>query len=167
METKNWETEAAKGRKIRDDSINKEWLLPEDKLPPQGRLNVLGIPEESGLLSAKEIAITNSDATGLVKQLGSGELSAEEVTVAFLKRATIGHQLLNNVTEFMTDDAIAQARALDEYYAKHKKLIGPLHGVPISTKVHYHNLEKTASLYKTGTHLAQRPQDQRRIRRLR
>jgi len=38
-------------------------------------------------------------------------------------------------TEFMVEDAISQAKKLDKYYAEHKKLIGPLHGVPISTKV--------------------------------
>lgn len=36
----------------------------------------------------------------------------------------------------MSADAISQARALDAYFAKHGKLIGPLHGVPISTKEH-------------------------------
>jgi len=36
----------------------------------------------------------------------------------------------------MGDDAVARAKELDAYFAEHKKLIGPLHGVPISTKEH-------------------------------
>ena len=80
------------------------------------------------------------------------EWSAEEVTVAILKRATIGHQLLNHVTEFMVDDAIAQARLLDEYFAEHKKLIGPLHGVAISTKA-WTSLPKKLLLKISGTTL--------------
>ncbi|TQS31825.1 hypothetical protein Golomagni_07883 [Golovinomyces magnicellulatus] len=30
--------------------------------------------------------------------------------------------------------ALAQAKALDEYFAEHKKPVGPLHGLPISLK---------------------------------
>ena len=36
----------------------------------------------------------------------------------------------------MADDAIARAKELDAYFATHKKVIGPLHGVPMSTKEH-------------------------------
>lgn len=32
------------------------------------------------------------------------------------------------------DEALKQAAGLDEYYRKHGKLIGPLHGVPITLK---------------------------------
>lgn len=30
--------------------------------------------------------------------------------------------------------ALARAKELDDYYAKHKKPVGPLHGLPISLK---------------------------------
>jgi amidase len=32
------------------------------------------------------------------------------------------------------EDALAQARRLDEYFQQHKKPVGPLHGVPVSLK---------------------------------
>jgi len=41
---------------------------------------------------------------------------------------------LNCNLEFFPDMALAQAKGLDDYYAKHKKPIGPLHGLPISLK---------------------------------
>lgn len=94
MATNDWTIEAEKGRKILRDSITHEWLLPEEKLPSKDRLNVFGVADESGLLSDKELAITACDATALVQKLGAGEWTAEEVTIAFLKRATIGHQLV-------------------------------------------------------------------------
>ena len=36
--------------------------------------------------------------------------------------------------EFFPEQALEQARELDEYFEKHKKPIGPLHGLPISLK---------------------------------
>ncbi|KAK5057483.1 hypothetical protein LTR84_011483 [Exophiala bonariae] len=136
MVTQSWEAKAEKARERLARSIAKEWLLDKSSCPSHGRLNVMDVPEESGRLSVEEILITNSDASGLVSKMEIGEWTAEQVTVAYLKRATIGHQLLNMATEFMVEDALAQARALDEYYRQHKKLVGPLHGVPISTKEH-------------------------------
>lgn len=43
---------------------------------------------------------------------------------------------LNFVTEFLTDSALETAKALDKHFEETGKLIGPLHGVPISVKEH-------------------------------
>ena len=53
---------------------------------------------------------------------------------AFAHRAAIAHQLVNCCIEFFWDIAEKQAIALDEYYEKNGKVIGPLHGLPISLK---------------------------------
>ena len=46
-------------------------------------------------LNALECDITsNFDATALLQKLREGEWSAEQVTVAFCKRAAIAHQLV-------------------------------------------------------------------------
>jgi len=34
----------------------------------------------------------------------------------------------------MAEEALAQARALDEHYSKTGKIVGPMHGVPVSVK---------------------------------
>lgn len=94
-DSKNWEAEAEKSRDIRTGSIQKQWLLKEDQLPSPDRLNVRSVPVDSGILSSKEIEITGTDATGLVKKMGAGIWTAEEVVVAFLKRGTIAHQLVS------------------------------------------------------------------------
>ena len=93
---KAWEAEAETIRKLRQDSIQNQWLLPQDKIPSPDQANVLDVPRESGLLSMMELEITESDASKLVQRMGTGEWSAEEVTIAFLKRATIGHQLVRS-----------------------------------------------------------------------
>lgn len=51
----------------------------------------------------------------------------------------------------MAEDAVARARELDIYFSKHKKIIGPLHGVPISTKEHIWHKGRVAS----GAYVAQ------------
>ncbi|CAL1717065.1 unnamed protein product [Somion occarium] len=56
------------------------------------------------------------------------------VTTAFYKRAIIAHQLVNCLTEIFVDRALARAKELDEYLKKTGKVIGPLHGLPISLK---------------------------------
>jgi amidase len=36
--------------------------------------------------------------------------------------------------EFFPEAALAKAKELDSYYEEHKKVVGPLHGLPISLK---------------------------------
>ena len=38
------------------------------------------------------------------------------------------------MTEICFDDALEQARQLDEFQRAHGRLVGPLHGVPVSLK---------------------------------
>lgn len=134
MAAHNWEAQAQICRAILDKSIQKQWLLPADKLPSAERTNVLDVARESGILTERELEITETDATGLVETMARGTWTAEEVAIAFLKRATIGHQLLNYATEFMAEEALSQARDLDAHFRRTGKVVGPLHGVPISTK---------------------------------
>ena len=43
---------------------------------------------------------------------------------------------MNCDNELLPERALARAEKLDDYYALHKKPIGPLHGLPISVKSH-------------------------------
>jgi amidase len=90
-----WEEKSAYAKKLQEESIPKQWLLPEDKLPPAGQTNVINVPKESGALTTKELEITESTATALAKQIAAGALTSEEVVTAFLKRAVIGQQLVS------------------------------------------------------------------------
>jgi amidase len=38
----------------------------------------------------------------------------------------------------MFDQAIERAKELDDYFGKHKSILGPLHGLPISLKDQFH-----------------------------
>ncbi|KAJ5895312.1 hypothetical protein N7495_007003 [Penicillium taxi] len=143
--SQSWELQAKRGRDILINSVPRNWLVPIVKLPPMVQKSVIDFPKESGLYSERELAITDMSATELVEEMGKGQLKAEEVVVAFLKRSVLGHQLLNFATEFLADEAIARAKELDAYYEKTGKLIGPLHGVPISVKEHIGMKNKTCN----------------------
>ncbi|KAF9243168.1 amidase signature domain-containing protein [Melanogaster broomeanus] len=87
-----------------------------------------------GLLTQEELAITKLDATAVLARIASGQLTAVETVTAFGKRAAIAHQLTACLTDFFLDEGIEQAKALDEYFKREGKVVGPLHGLPISIK---------------------------------
>lgn len=45
---------------------------------------------------------------------------------------------MNCLHEIFFDDALEAAKQLDEYYARHQKPLGPLHGLPVSLKDQFH-----------------------------
>ncbi|KAI9878534.1 MAG: hypothetical protein M1830_000668, partial [Pleopsidium flavum] len=116
-----------------------EWLQAFDLLPSnsdQSALNVMDIPRTCGMLTLKDLEITEKyDATALAAEIRVGRLKCLEVTEAFCKRAAIAQKLTNCLTEMMFGDALGRARWLDEQYAaKGGETVGPLHGVPVSLK---------------------------------
>ncbi|TLD21057.1 hypothetical protein PspLS_09252 [Pyricularia sp. CBS 133598] len=133
---RSWEEKSARCRDILAQSLNQEWLLPKERLPPLTQRNVVGFIESCGALSPRELEITGRDAHDLVAEMAAGRVSAVETTTAFLKRAHIAHQLVNFATEFLVQEALSAARELDAHFAATGKIKGPLHGLPISIKEH-------------------------------
>jgi amidase len=77
----------------RDRLIRDEWKL--SKKLTLGH-NVLEVPKTCGILNEREISITgDNDAVDIVKKIRKQEYTAEEVTVAFCKRAAIAQQLVS------------------------------------------------------------------------
>ncbi|CRL26988.1 Amidase [Penicillium camemberti] len=129
----SWQESARKVQAVRDRSI--EHVDPAiAALPDTHTGRVIDFPRRH--LSQTEIAITESSAETLVTSLASGKLTATAVTNAFLRRAAIAQKLTNCIYELLPERAIARAKELDDYLAKHGKPSGPLHGLPISIKGH-------------------------------
>ncbi|KAI0198098.1 amidase [Astrocystis sublimbata] len=83
-----------------------------------------------------QILTANSDLEALISALASGKWSAQTVVRAFMRRAGLAQRLTNCVTELLPAAALSRAKELDAYLATHKRVVGPLHGVPVSVKEH-------------------------------
>ncbi|CAN6656440.1 hypothetical protein TRVA0_029S00342 [Trichomonascus vanleenenianus] len=121
-------------RKQRDQELPSEYLIPADKLPSDDVEDVTNFPYESGLFSDKELEITDSSASNILKNIADRTWSSVETVRAFSKRAAYAHQLVNCLTNMFFERAEARAKELDDYLAKTGKTVGPLHGLPISIK---------------------------------
>ncbi|SCV01742.1 LANO_0F13300g1_1 [Lachancea nothofagi CBS 11611] len=100
------------------------------------------------LLSSKEQAIVGDLAIAdLTQKQLDGELTALEITKAYIKAAIIAQLTTNCVMQFLIPEALQRAQELDEYLKQNQKLVGPLHGVVVSLKEHmnYKNKITTAS----------------------
>lgn len=116
----------------------KEYLTPSTLYPEdldKAPFNATVVPGK--VLDEKSLKITSLTATELAKKISDKELTASETILAFIKRATIAHQLTNCAMEIIFEDGIKRAKELDEYQTKTGKTVGPLHGVPVSLKEHY------------------------------
>ncbi|KAI0260490.1 general amidase [Gloeopeniophorella convolvens] len=127
-----WQELVAEKKHRQAASIPKEWLITP---PADNVLDVTGVPAQCGLLSAHDLEITElNDVSALLDKLARGEWSSVEVTTAFAKRAIVAHQVTNCLTEIFIDRALERAAWLDEQLKTTGKVVGPLHGLPISLK---------------------------------
>lgn len=141
VEEAGWKSISKQKIADRTSRIPKSWLLPTSVIPKDppvfedGPQNVLQLPLTCETLTAAEIKITNSASVhGLLSIIASKQLSATEVTTAFCKRAAIAQQLTNCITEPLFTSALQRAKELDQFLAQEGKVIGPLHGLPVSVK---------------------------------
>lgn len=128
----SWKDLVADKKQRQTASIPREWLIT----PPPGSVrDVRGVPEECGLLSPKELEITNTvDVELILRNLAIAKWTAVEVTLAFYKRAIVAQQVVNCLTEIFVERALARAKELDAHLEATGKVVGPLHGLPISLK---------------------------------
>ncbi|KXH28971.1 hypothetical protein CSIM01_02040 [Colletotrichum simmondsii] len=142
-----WEQIARKHFEEQKKKIPSDWVLDNDKLEQlrgagtakEGRLIDLQAAKNSGILDSNEMNITeNYTARELVRHLRQGTLSAEKVVTAYCKRAAVAQQLTSCLTEIFFEDGIERARWLDKQLRETGKVVGQLHGLPISLKDSLH-----------------------------
>jgi amidase len=130
----SWEEIAEKKRKALDALIPEKWRISNDQLPAESQRSVVSFFSKDNLLTAEELVITNLVVQQLASKIASGEYTATQVCLAYCHRAAIAHQLVNCLFEICFDAALKQAEELDEYYRKHERTVGLLHGIPVSLK---------------------------------
>jgi hypothetical protein len=87
-----WQDLVAEKKRRQTASIPREWLITP---PADDVLDVTDVPSSCGLLSARELEITEvSEVAVLLNKLATGEWSSVEVTTAFCKRAIVAQQLV-------------------------------------------------------------------------
>jgi hypothetical protein len=97
MATESWETLVQMKQAEAAAKIPGPWRLPAEytNISETASINVLDVPRRCGLLSPKQLEITESyDATSLLERIHRQELSAYEVTEAFCIRAAIAQQVV-------------------------------------------------------------------------
>jgi amidase len=128
-----WQTNIAK-KKAKREALVMSWGL---SIPDNGistSKTVKHFPVTSGLLTSQEIAITDSTPTVILKNIEERTWTAEDIFRAFANRAVIAHFLTNPLTEVFFEQGLEQAKKLDEIQRTTNRLVGPLHGLPISLK---------------------------------
>lgn len=129
-----WQTVAARKRADREKALAPypEWRLQRDVSPTLKDVSTIHIEE----LGDRELEIVRHDATSLVRLIARQHFSAVEVLRAFCHAATIAQDLTNCLTEIFYEEGLQRAAELDEYLAQTGKVVGPLHGLPVSIKDH-------------------------------
>jgi amidase len=126
--------------------IPESWRLEAAQYPTEGTVDVRSIAATSGILSERELEITGEgyDATSLAAEIAKGTYTAIETVTAFCKRAAICQQLCSALTEIFFADAIEKAKKLDDYLNDTGKTVGPLHGLPMTFKVHFYETRSSS-----------------------
>ncbi|KAH7333379.1 amidase signature domain-containing protein [Rhexocercosporidium sp. MPI-PUGE-AT-0058] len=129
-----WEQISERKKKEQQARIPEEWkvAVPADLSRP------LDLFKDKSILSGEELQWTDpsNDALTTLAFVSSGSVTAEQLITAFCKRAAIAHAATNCLTEITFDAAIQRAKTLDEHFRNTGKVVGPLHGLPISVKDH-------------------------------
>ena len=98
MASQSWESIAQAKKAEAAAKIPSAWRLPTEytqNISENASNSVLNVPRQCGLLSPKQLEITeNYDASALLQKIHARELTSYEVTEAFCIRAAIAQQVV-------------------------------------------------------------------------
>ncbi|KAF5589396.1 hypothetical protein FPCIR_6842 [Fusarium pseudocircinatum] len=115
--------------------IPERWKI--DQKQYSGYSDVSRVPVTSGILSKRQIEITELTVSELQQRIRTRALRATEILEAFAARAAIAHQLVNCLTDWFYEEGLQCAKELDKKLENGGDPIGPLHGIPVALKDTY------------------------------
>jgi amidase len=117
-----------------DFKANLASRIPAEYLLSDYPNDVSRLVQTCGLLDETELEIVRLDATDLRDATAARKYTAVAVVKTYLKAAAVVHGATNCLMDYFPDEALARAKELDEILEKTGKVVGPLHGLPISIK---------------------------------
>ncbi|OTB14987.1 hypothetical protein K445DRAFT_301576 [Daldinia sp. EC12] len=133
-----WRQIAEDKRQSNLNKIPAEWRLSDSVVQESKSSRKITGDFFDRLLDDETRRITSLDAEDLLRDISNSNLTAVQVVTAFSKRAAYAHQLTSNMLEIAFDEALKRAHELDDYFKTHDKLVGPLHGLPVTFKDQFH-----------------------------
>ncbi|CAI6331438.1 unnamed protein product [Periconia digitata] len=113
-----WLPTVRRKRQLRDDAIQL-WSATHNRNSPN-------------VTSNETTRLDNTDE--ILHAISSNAVTATDLCEAYISRAVTAHQKTNCLTEIFFDDACKRAGELDQFFKDHGRLVGPLHGVPMTLK---------------------------------
>ncbi len=93
----DWKEIARNAQRRALDAIPPAWKLSSQALPTELDARVIDTPSTCGLLTIRQLEITELTATELLSDVVEGKLTCVEVTEAFCIRSAIAHQLVSGL----------------------------------------------------------------------
>lgn len=125
---------SAIARKRRDANIAAYYQVPKvdlDTLPNSLTDYALN---QSDFYNPAELDYLQADAATILDNIAARKWTALEVAKVYCKASAFAQQLTNCITEPLYREAEERAKFLDDHLERTGKVIGPLHGLPISLK---------------------------------
>ncbi|KAM5511697.1 acetamidase [Fusarium oxysporum f. sp. phaseoli] len=134
-EMSSWQDISAAAQAELLQAIPDQWRIDQKKY--SGKSDASRVPLTCGILSQRQIDITELTVSELQQGIRSRAFKATEILEAFAARAAIAHQLVKCLTDWFYEKGLQRAQELDTILESGGEPIGPLHGIPVALKDTY------------------------------